>query len=264
MRTLARSALRKKDTGGDFLPAVLLPLESANLRVRIGTTTFVAGPPGAMKTALVLYLVLRWNLPTIYFSADAEDFEVVERAAAAISGDTITKVRANPGGYAEQLNLVSNVRFVFEDSPTYEDVESELSAYAEVFGEFPKVLVYDNFMNVVGENEDEWASARDTARFIHRLTRTTGAASIALAHMSDDRPDPSIPAPRSKLLGRVTQLPKAVWSLAVNGNELRVNPSKNRWGKSDPTGKEFASVWVEPERSRIYNSRTDWLEGRPA
>lgn len=261
MKSLSRSARRVAEDGGQFLSPVFRPLEEAKIRARSGTATFVAGPPGAMKTGLVLYWVLRLNLPTIYFSADAEDFEVVERAAAAISGDTVEKVRANPESYAGALEQVGNVRFVYEDSPTYHDVELEIAAFAEVFGRFPEVIVIDNLMNVVGEQENEWSSMRDTARVIHRLTRITKAALFVLHHMADDRADPTTPAPRSKLQGKVGQLPKAILSLALKDNELRIAPVKNRWGPGDASGQTYTTLYVDPSRNRLFNTWHDFQNG---
>lgn len=264
MKSLARSAKRVQEDGGSFLPTILRPLDENKIRARSGTATFVAGPPGAMKTGLVLYLILRMNKPTIYFSADAEDFEIVERAAAAITGDTMDQVRLNPEGYVEALNTIGNVRFVYEDSPTYEDIELEIAAYAEVYGAMPEVIVIDNLMNMVGENESEWAAHRDHARVIHRLTRITRAAVFVLAHMSDDRTDPTTPAPRSKLMGKVGALPKAIWSLALDGDRLLVAPVKNRWGPGDASGHTYATLYVDASRNRLYNSAFDLKQGTPA
>ena len=265
MRTLAAAARRIRHEGaGAFLPQPLLPLANAKIVVRGGTATFVAGPPGAMKTALVLYYTMRLNKRTLYMSADAEDFEVVERAAAAITGDSMEKVRANPEAYADVLEQVSNLRFVYEDSPTYKDLELEVAAYAETYGEFPEIIVIDNLMNLVGEQENEWGAMRDSARVIHRLTRITKAALLVLHHMADDRNDPSTPAPRSKLQGKVGQLPKAIWSLALEGNKLRVAPVKNRWGPADASGQTYVELFVDPSTNRFFNSHRDFMEGRPA
>lgn len=258
MKSLSRSAKRVQDDAGEFLPPIFRPLEDAKIRIRKGTASVVAGPPGAMKTGLVLYWILRLNRPTLYFSADAEDFEVVERAAAAISGDSMEEVRRNPERYAELLaEHAPNVRFVYEDSPTYHDVYQEIAAFAEVFGEFPEVIVIDNLMNVTGENEDEWASMRDSARVIHKVTRITKAAVLVLHHMADDRQDPTTPAPRSKLQGKVGQLPKLILSLALNGDQLLVAPVKTRWGPGDASGHTYATLHVDASRNRLYNSRHD-------
>ena len=265
MRTLSHSARRvRRETGGAFLPPVFPALDSRGIRARMGTATFVAGPPGAFKTGFTLYYLLRLNLPTLYVSADAEDFETVERAAAAVTGLTMNEIAKDHGQYEEALTSFDNVRFVYEDAPTYEDLFLEVAAFAEVYGDFPKVIAIDNLMNVSGEQENEWAAMRDTAKVIHRLTRVTGAAVFVLAHMSDDRADPSTPAPRKSLQGKVSQLPKAIWSVALAGDELRVSAVKNRWGPADPSGQEWATLYADPGRSQIYNSRIDMTTGRTA
>ena len=263
MRTLARAARRPSDSGS-FLPGVFRPLEDAGIRIREGTATYIAGVPGAMKTGLTLYWVGRLGLPALYFSADSEDFEMVERAGAMMSGDTAQQVRANPGKYAEMLAQLP-IRFCFDDSPTYKDVELEVAAYAEMHGEFPRVIVIDNMLNLVGESEDEWASHRDHAKVIHKLTRITKAAVIVLAHMGEDKVDPSShPQPRTKLQGKVSHLPKVILSLAFNGEVLKVAAVKNRFGPGDASGKTYVELVVDPARNQFFNSRNDFQMGRPA
>jgi hypothetical protein len=264
VKSLVRSARRVSEDGGAFLPTVFASFESMKIRARAGTVTLVAGPPGAMKTGLVLYLVLRWNVPTIYVAADVEAFEIVERSGAAITGDTMEQVRANPEKYTKALSTVDNVRFVYEDSPSYQDLELEVAAYAEVFGRFPEVIVVDNVVNLVGESEDEWAAHRDHAHVLHALAHRTQSAVIALAHMADDRQDPSTPAARSKLMGKISALPKAIWSLALDGDKLLVSPVKNKWGREYPSGQVFATVSVDPSRSRFYQNYSDLQNGHPA
>lgn len=267
MRTLAHSARRaKRDSGGQFLPVVFPALEARGIRARLGTATIIMGPPGAFKTGFAMYYALRLNLPTLYWSADAEDFETVERAAAAVTGVTMREVAQDYAKYEDDLSFLDNVRFVYGDSPTYDDLVLDLAAYHEIQGEFPKVLVIDNLMNVSGEQENEWASMRDTAKVIHKLTRITGAAVFVLHHASDDRTDPSVPAPRKSLQGKISQLPKAIWSVALanNGTELRLCPVKNRWAGADPTGNDYVTLYADPGRSRIYNDRTSFLAGNPA
>lgn len=264
MKSLARSARRVKDDGGEFLPSIFHTFDTMKIKVRAGTVTLVAGPPGAMKTGLVLYLTLRWNRPTLYMAADVESFEIVERAGAAMSGDTMEQVRANPEAYAKWFEQVSNVRFSYEDSPTYKDLELEVAAYAEVFGRFPEVIVVDNVVNLVGESEDEWAAHRDHAHVLHALAHRTQSAVIALAHMADDRQDPSTPAPRSKLMGKISALPKAIWSLALADDKLLVSPVKNKHGKEYPSGQVYATVYCDPGRSRFFQSYADYQQGIPA
>lgn len=263
MRSLSSIARRPTDQG-EFMPPVFANLENAGIRFRMGTASYIAGTPGAMKTGLALYWVGRTNLPALYFSADSEEFEIAERCGAMVSGDTVTQVRAQPEKYADQMDRL-NMRFVFEDSPTYKDVELEVAAYAEVYGEWPKVIVIDNMLNLVGENENEWGAHRDHARVIHRLTRITKAAVLVLAHMGEDIKDPTNkPQPRTKLQGKVSQLPKVILSLAFDGEELKVSAVKNRWGAADPAAQNPLTIWADPSRNQFFNSRNDKLQGRCA
>ena len=263
MRTLSAAARRPADTGG-FLPDVFQPLAQAGIRFREGTATYVAGVPGAMKTGWTLYEVGRLNLPTLYFSADSEDFEMVERAAAMMTGDTMQQVRAQPEKYAEHLESL-NIRMVFEDSPSYDDVVMEVAAYHEVFGAFPRIIVIDNMLNLQGQSEDEWSSHRDHAKVIHKLTRITRAAVFVLAHMGEDKVDPSAaPQPRTKLQGKVSHLPKVILSLAFDGQVLKIAAVKNRFGPADASGHRYVQLWCDPARNQFFNSQAEFLAGRPA
>ena len=263
MRSLG-SIARQPQAEGNFLAPVFRPLEDKSIRLREGTATFIAGVAGSMKTGLTLYWVGRLNKPTLYFSADSEPFEIFERAAAMVSGDSMQKVRANPSNYARLLDDL-NLRFVFEDSPTYKDLELEVAAYAEVYGRFPEVIVVDNLLNLVGENENEWGAHRDHAKVIHRLTRITKATVLVLAHMGEDAKDPTAtPAPRTKLQGKVSHLPKVILSLAFDGQRLKVAPVKNRFGPGDPSGSTWVELYCDPASNRFFNSLADMQAGRPA
>lgn len=263
MRTLAAAARRPAPTGS-FLPPVLAAFGSAGIRFREGTASYIAGVPGAMKTGLTIYLVGSWGLPTLYFSADSEDFEMVERAAAMMSGDTMETVRRNPGDYADLLDQLP-IRVVFEDAPTYDDVVQEVAAYAEVHGQFPRVIVIDNMLNLTGESEDEWSSHRDHAKVIHKLTRITKATVLVLAHMGESSVDAgACPAPRVKLQGKVSHLPKLIVSLAFDGTVLKATAVKNRFGPADSSGRNFVQVWCDPAKNRFYNTPAAMQADQPA
>jgi len=263
MRTLGSVARRPQDTGA-FLDPIFLPLENAGIRLREGTVTIIAGVAGSMKTGLTLYWVGRLNKPTLYFSADSEPFEMFERSASMVTGDTMTKVRANMPAYEDAVNGL-NLRFVFEDSPTYKDVELEVAAYAEVYGEWPKVIVIDNLLNLVGDNENEWGAHRDHARVVHRLARITKASVFVLAHMGEAKQDPTQqPPPRNMLQGKVSHLPKVILSLAFDGQRLKVAPVKNRFGPGDASGATYVELLCDPATNRFFNSKTDQAMGRPA
>lgn len=253
------------ETGG-FLPTIFRPFESGEYKIRHrrGTVMMVAAPAGHMKTALTLYWVARLNEPALYFSADSEEFEMRDRAAAMISGHTQDQVSANPSAYAEALEHLP-FRVVYEDAPTYQDLALEVAAYAECYGAFPKHIVIDNLMNLVGETDNEWSGMRDSTKAIHRLARVTGAALWVLHHMGETKEDQSYPQPRKALQGKVSQLAKVILSLAYDdAGELKVSPVKNRFGKASPSGQGYVTIYVTPERMQFFNSRFDQQSGRPA
>lgn len=263
MRTLGHAARKRRDTGA-FLPDIFQPLANAGIRLREGGVSVIAGTPGSMKTGLTLYWVGRLGIPAFYWSADSEDFEIVERMAAAKTGATMLEVRSNPEKFAAELDDIP-IRFSFEDSPTYNDLALDLGAYAEVMGEWPRIIVLDNLLNLVGETEDEWSSHREHMRVVHKLARITKASILVLAHMGEDKVDPSgKPAPRTKLQGKVSHLPKVILSLAFDGQRLKVAAVKNRFGPASPSGENYVELWCDPTRNQFFNSQTDWQAGRPA
>lgn len=264
MRSLSGLARRPQKDAGHFLRQVFPAFEQNGMRLRSGTVTYIAGVAGAMKTGLTLYWVSRLGVPVLYFSADSEPFEMLERAAAMVTGDPMTAVRANPQKYADVLEDL-DIRMVFDDSPSYDDVVMEVAAFAEVYGDFPAVIVIDNLLNLTGENEDEWGAYRDHARVLHKLTRITKAAVIVLAHMGEDKADPTRkPPPRNKLQGKTSQLPKLIIGLAFDGQVLKAAPLKTRWGRADPSGETFVEVYANPGTNQFFNSFADLQQGRVA
>lgn len=267
MQRLSRIVQQPSSTEGRVLPLVFSPLEQAGIRPRLGTVCMIAAVPGAMKSMLALYWTARMNLPTLFFSADTDAYESTKRAAAMVSGDTqdVVEHNLNNGDTDRYFNVLDtlNLRWVFETDPTYLDLELETAAFAEVHGEFPKVIVIDNLMNVVGDNENEFASMRDTTKALKRLVRITDAAVFVLHHMQETEKDTSKPPARNRLQGKVSQLPEIILSIARNGDEMRISPVKNRFGPGDASGETYVSLWTDATRCRFYASQWHKEQGVP-
>lgn len=264
MRTLLRVA---RETAGSpqQLPAVFPGLAEAGIKPRRSTVTMIAATPGSLKSMLTLYWIARMGLPTLFFSADTDAYESMKRAAAMVSGKTMDEVERDIAAgrqseYEDALTAL-NIRWVFETDPTYTDLELETAAFAEVFGEFPEVIVMDNLMNIVGENENEWSSMRDTTKALKRLVRITNASVFVLHHMSETEKDNGRPAARNRLQGKVSQLPEMILSIALSGDELRICAVKNRFGPDDASGEKYVVVYADPGRCRFYNSRMAKSQG---
>lgn len=247
------------------LPVVFPGLAEAGIRPRRATVTMIAATPASLKSMLTLYWVARMALPTLIFSADTDAYESMKRAAAMVSGNTMDQVERDitqgNQDYYEELLAQLNIRWVFETDPTYTDLELETAAYAETFGEFPEVIVIDNLMNVVGENENEFASMRDTTKALKRLVRITNASVFVLHHMQETEKGNNKPAARNRLQGKVSQLPEMILSIALDGDELRVSAVKNRFGPGDASAEKYVSIYADPSRVRFYNNRIAMSQG---
>lgn len=264
MRTLER-VVAQANSGPQQLPTIFPALAEAGIRPRRSTVTMIAAVPGSLKSMLTLYWVARMGLPALFFSADTDSYETMKRASAMVTGLTQAEVErdiasGNREAYTEQLRDL-NIRWVFESDPSYSDLILETAAYAEVFGQFPAVIIIDNLMNVVGENENEWGSMRDTTKALKRLVRITDAAVFVLHHMSEQEKDHGTPPARRRLQGKVSQLPEVILSLALVGDELRICAVKNRFGPGDASGEKYVTIWAAPERCTFYNTRQAMVTG---
>ncbi|HET6917267.1 MAG TPA: AAA family ATPase [Acidimicrobiales bacterium] len=247
------------------LPVVFPVFDQAGIRPRRGNVTMIYATPASLKSMLMLYWAARMNLATLVFSADTDEYETTKRAAAMVTGRPQSEVEADwsAGRQDEYLNALEklNIRWVFESDPTYRDLELETAAFHEAYGEFPQVIVVDNLMNVVPEQENEWAGMRDTTKALKRLVRITDAAVFVLHHASETEKDNTKPPSRNRIQGKVSQLPEVILSIARDGNELRIAAVKNRYGPGDASGEKYVTLWTDPTRCRFYGSRWHFENG---
>lgn len=265
MRSLASAALASPPKG-NLLPTVFPTLHDFGIRPRMGTCTMLAATPASGKTYLALKWLKEMKLPTLYFSADADEATIVERMCSIITGESTDSVAADlrtpEGKEFHSDNLMDEVpfmRFVFTPDPTYDELVLELMAFNELEGDYPKVVAIDNLMNLVGENENEWGAMRDHTKAVKNLIRTTGASFFVLHHMSEDVKDPSVPAPRKSIQGKVSQLPEVILSLARAGDELRIAVVKNRYGDQSPSGEYYTRLYVDLGKGQFYDHKPQLL-----
>ena len=227
---------------------------------RAGQVTVVGGQSGAQKSGFVLHLVAKMGLPTLYISPDMNDAEAVPRLIATVSGETTRAVsngleRGADDYYARFVDD-SNIRFAFDSDPTFDDIWSEVDAWVETYDQYPRVVVLDNLLDIVpSAGADEFSGYKSVLLDAKKLARTTGAHVFVLHHMSEASTDPTLPAPKKALLGKVSQTPNNILSVAKDGDQFRVSVVKQRMGKDDPTGETYVVFRVHPER----NGFSPWL-----
>ena len=244
------------------LPEVWKTLSAKDIKFRRGQVTMVAAAPNAGKSMLALVYAIKAGVRTLFFSADTDASTVTMRAAAALSQHAQNVVeeslRKNPHYYDEELSRMTNIEWVFDSSPTLDDMELEIKAYVELYGVMPELIVIDNLMNVVTDSENEWAALRSIMAELHDMARKTDACVMVLHHVSEasEYGSPTMPSPRRSIHGKVSQLPSVILTLGYDPMQsvLRVAAVKNRFGKHTADGSDYGSLFVNFATCQIHDA----------
>ena len=246
------------------LPDVWNDLKSKQIRFRRGQVCMVAAAPNAGKSMFALIYAIKADVPTLFFSADTDIATVMMRTAAHISGHNQTLVEENLNKsthfYDSKFDQVKNIQWVFDSSPSLDDLEMEIKAYIELYGIPPELIVIDNLMNVAAESDNEWAGLRQIMVELHDMARQTEACVMVLHHVSEQSEYGSTTEPphRRSIHGKVSQLPAMILTLGYEPIQslLRVAAVKNRFGKHTADGKDYVSLFVNYGSCQIYDSDT--------
>ena len=257
--TLGR-ALSKTGRAGEPLPVVFPKWAEAGIIPRRGQVTMIAAAPGVGKSILAQKLSFEMREPTLYISADSDEFTMGLRAASLATGHMQTIIEdamSDEYGnnyYIQIINRQDWIRYVFEPSPTVEDIVAEVEAFVALWGNPPNLIVVDNLINVDALSNDEWTALRDTTKDLHALARDTGAGIILLHHVTGEYEGGQTCPPRKALMGKVSQLPELILTLCRSGERMGVACVKNRLGPNDPTARYPLWLVSHPENMMITDS----------
>jgi predicted ATP-dependent serine protease len=234
------------------LPDVWKCLAAKQIKFRRGQVCMVAAAPNAGKSMFALIYAMKAQVPTLFFSADTDTTTVMMRAAAQSSGHTQVSVEANLSAdshhYDSHFGKFSHIKWVFDSSPSLDDIELEIKAYVELYGEAPELIVIDNLMNVSSETDNEWAGLRAIMMELHDMARKTEACVLVLHHVSEQSEygNPTNPPARRAIHGKVSQLPALILTLGYDPGQalLRVAAVKNRFGPHTADASDWATLYV--------------------
>ena len=255
-------AWRGSNTNATPLPDVWKDLALKQIKFRRGQVCMVAAAPNAGKSMFALIYAVKAKVPTLFFSADTDTPTVMMRAASHLSGHSQLLVEGNLTSnrhyYDKHLDNMSNIQFVFDSSPSLDDIELEIKAYVELFGIPPELIVIDNLMNVVAESDNEWAGLRAIMVDFHDMARKTEACVMVLHHVSEQSEygKTTFPPARRAIHGKVSQLPALILTLGFDPSDatLKVAPVKNRFGPHTADGSDFATLFVNYSVCQISDS----------
>jgi len=253
MKTLTRS-VGKADIGGEPIPPVFQTFADHNIVIRRSELSMLAASPGAGKSTLALAIALRSQVPTLYISADTNAHTMAMRLLSMISGHSqraAEDIMSNdPATARESLNLAQHIFWSFDSSPTLDDIDDEVTAFEEVWGESPALIVVDNLMDVAMDSGEEFSAMRSVMKELKYLARDTNAAVLVLHHTQESYNGDPCP-PRAAVQGKVNQLPALILTLGQTPQGvLGVAAVKNRYGKADPSGS--SPVWLQFNGEYMY------------
>ena len=255
-------AWRGSNTNATPLPDVWKDLAKKQIKFRRGQVCMVAAAPNAGKSMFALIYAIKANVPTLFFSADTDTATVMMRAASHLSGHEQLLVESNLLSnrhyYDKYLSDMENIQFVFDSSPSLDDIELEIKAYVELYGTPPELIVIDNLMNVVAESDNEWAGLRAIMVEFHDMARKTEACVMVLHHVSEQSEygKTTEPPARRAIHGKVSQLPALIITLGFDpfNNILKVAAVKNRFGPHTADGTDHTGLFVSYKVCQINDS----------
>lgn len=218
----------------------------------------IAGQPGAGKSLVALWMALGWvreGLRGIYFSADSAELGQASRALAMstvnLSIREAEELLEREDAWAiEKLAELNNLAWSFEDDLSYENIDAEVQAHLELWGEYPEFIIVDNLTDVEGQAEDEWATQRRALKALVQLARQTDSAVVVLHHTSEDeggKEHPWLCPPRKAIMGRCSQKPALILTIADRGPKRPIAKVKDRFGHSDKSGYTAEWYWLDEE-----------------
>src|SRR6185437_13739652 len=104
---------------GTPLPSPFPVFDFENVKLRHGATSMLAGKPGAGKSIFALNMLVRWaqaEQPSMYFSADSDEYTVARRLGGIIGGfhmDKIETMRHRDLAALLDVEYMEHVRFEY-------------------------------------------------------------------------------------------------------------------------------------------------------
>lgn len=275
MGSLALS-LRRKGFTGEPLPTVFQRLSDYGAHIRQGQLTLIAAASGVGKSSFITFISLAMEnedgrIPTLYFSADSDIMTFGMRAGAMIGDIQLTdaekKISGEDADFMSKLHdQTSHIWVSFDSSPSPKDIEDETECYSLVKGEYPKLIVIDNLMDI--RTGMEGAAGHDAAlAFLKQLATRTNAAVVVLCHVvasgygTDedghttvvDYVSGKVPIPLKGLMNKIDKRPRLILSLYEHSQTtLGVCILKNNNGRRDPDGNLQVVIPFIKESMRFF------------
>lgn len=236
-----KQAARAGEHAGEPLPWMPPALAAKKAQLRRGHLHIFASAPGVGKSVVAINVTL-WNqgVPTLYLAMDGDATSMSMRVLQAYSQSTRDEIeqelKFGSPDIDRAFDTIDWVRWDFPNTPDMEEIRDRVWAFAEIFGEFPHLIVVDNLMDVVYEQTA--AAYTDAESALTALARAANAAVLVLAHVNGLHEGGRDVIPLSGVMFKATKKSSLIVSLhpgAFSG-VLFASVLKNRDGPADPSG----------------------------
>jgi hypothetical protein len=250
MLSLAQAA-RRRGAAGVPLPSVYEQLEQRQIRFYRSQLALVIGPASAGKSLFTSNLVVRMRRPTLALLLDQDRATAASRFVATEINEPFLDIKENLDDYSETLlgplgHIMSEFRA--EDAS---DIELQVDAYVQRYGEPPEVLLVDNLGNMTSGFQDEWAILKALTLELDKMAQNLEMAVIACHHTTDLIT--CEPAARDKMLGKISQYPRLILSVGFNSwnNDYKIAAVKNSSGPTDLNATNPVVLTADPARMQV-------------
>lgn len=239
MQSLGMAAKNRGSTGLQ-LPTPFYPtLDRKGIRFWRSQLMLVVGAGGAGKSVFISNLVAKWERPTLAFLLDQDQATAAARFAATKMDEPfleLKKVLDDPQAKKALADL-NHIQTDFK-AESLEELQLQLDAFIERYGVPPEIMVVDNLGNMTSGYDDEWSTLKALTLELDIMARKYEMLVIA-AHHTRDEPSTE-PLPRSAILGKISQYPRLIISVAYNQftGEYKLAAVKNSSGPQDQMASE--------------------------
>lgn len=250
MLSLAQ-AMTRRGASGVPLPRVYNSLPN----ICKGQLTLVIGPPSAGKSLFTMNLLAGMSIPSLAFFLDTTELTASARFAAILTQEDYLDIKSriidgDSRYHATLGERLPDVQAAFH-APGPEEVQLQLDAFEQRYGLPPDVVLLDNLGNQASSFDNEWAVSKALSLEYDSMARREQVAFIATAHTTDL--DSAEPAQRTKLLGKISQYARLIFSVGYNDatGEFKIAVVKNSEGKSDVRAEHPVTLWADPARMQL-------------
>lgn len=246
-------AARNRGQTGKPLRTPFYPtLEEAGITFYRSQFVLVVSPGGGGKSLLIGNLVVKWDVPTLAFLLDQDQSTASARFAATELDEPFTdlKEHLHDPKVGKVLAGMGNIQTDFK-AEQMDDVLRQLDAYIERYGQPPQVMVIDNLGNMTSGYDDEWSALKALTLEFDLLARQYEMLVIG-AHHTRDEPTTE-PLPRSAILGKISQYPRLILSIAFNTYDqvYKLAAVKNSSGPSDVMAVSPLAFMANPANMQV-------------